>query len=493
MTPVDILFQQLKEVVYKYNPEVNWPLVEKAYHFAAQAHKDQRRRSGEPYIVHPVHAAMNLAKLNMDSSAICAGLLHDVLEDTDVSSEDLRREFGDDVTYLVEGVSKLEEVKFTKKNQYIENLRKMFIATAKDIRVLLIRLCDRLHNVQTLEFLPTKEQKRIAQETLEIYAPIAHRLQLGALKGQLEDWSFKYIDPKEYERLLDIIQTNFKERQQSLRMVKDTIKQMMHDNHIEVIDMKDRIKNVYSLHKKLERYDNELSSIYDIVALRVVVPSIADCYAGLGIVHSTYKPLKGRIKDYIARPKPNGYQSLHTTVLLNNGDFLEIQFRTPKMHEQAEFGIAAHWQYKEGDQYPRRQKEIQWIKELAGILKDIETNNDLESVKIESFSNRIFTLTPKGDVIELPENSTAIDFAYSIHTDLGDKIIKAKINGEIKNVDTILQNGDVVEVIIDKNKKGPDIKWIDKVQTQIAKSKIQQAHRRKLFSWGKDLKNVKAN
>ena len=482
------LYQELIETIRQHNPDPDLGLIERAYKFAADAHKSQRRHSGEPYIIHPLHVAINLAVLNMDSKTIAAGFLHDVLEDTPVTNKDIEKEFGKGVLKLVVGVSKLRRIRFKEKSQYLENLRKMFIATAKDIRVIIIKLCDRLHNMQTLEFVPTEQQIRTAQETLQIYAPIADRLQIGAFRGQLEDWSFKYLNPEEYRWLYNVTRKNFQEREENLKIVEEKIVKILRDEGIDVVDTNRRLKYLYSLYRKLQRYDNDLSQIYDIIALRVIVPSIPDCYAALGIIHRECKPIKGRIKDYIARPKANGYSSLHTTVILKDGDILEIQIRTPEMHEKAEYGIAAHWQYKEEGQYTKRQIQFRWAKELANIMKSIQAPADLESVKLDMFKHRIFVLTPKGDVIDLPEDSTPIDFAYSIHTDIGNQVSNAKVNGKISPLSTKLQNGDIVEIISDKQKKGPDIEWLDFVKTSLAQSKIKYYNRKKLADWEKNLR-----
>ena len=487
MDQVDLLYQQFLEVVKKHVPDALFDLLDQAYKFAKEAHKDQRRQSGESYIIHPIHVATNLAELNMDSHAIAAGLLHDVLEDTETTPEILEQEFGQNIRDLVEGVSNLSKLKFNQNTLYIENLRKMFISTATDIRVIIIRLCDRLHNMQTLEYLTTEQQQRIAQETLEIYAPIAHRLQIGQLRGELEDWAFKFLYPEEYRWLYNITHKKFIEREQNLMMVKKNIVNILHSEGIETVAVEHRKKHLYSLFQKMLRYDNDLSQIHDIIAIRVIVPKISDCYAALGMIHREYTPLKGRIKDYIARPKANGYTSLHTTVILSGGETIEIQIRTSEMHDKARFGIAAHWQYKESGAYPHRQKQVSWVKELAKIIQDIDDLSDLDTVKLDLFKHRIFVLTPKADVIDLPADSTPVDFAYHIHTDIGNQITQSKINGVIKPLSTNLQNGDIVEIITDKKKKGPDIKWLEFVRTSQARSKIKHYNRKKLARWEADL------
>jgi len=487
---VDKTYAELLQKLKKFNPEADQDLIERAFEFANHKHRGQLRQSGEPYIIHPINVGINLIELYLDEQAIAAGLLHDVLEDTDTTEKEIADEFGKDILYLVEGVSQLKKIKFQKKSQYIENLRKMFVSTAKDIRVILIRLCDRLHNMQTLEYLRADDQRRIATETLEIYAPIAQRLQIGSLRGELEDWAFKFLNPEEYRWLYNVTRKNFEDHNQLLTDAQKEIKKILKEEGVEVVDIQTRIKHIYSLYKKLQNYDNDLSQIYDIVAIRVIVPKIADCYAALGIIHHRFKPMKGRIKDYIARPKANGYTSLHTTVHLNNGDMVEIQIRTAKMHDQALYGIAAHWQYKTKGE---NQKKIQvsWVKELAKIMKEIKNTDQLETVKLDLFKNRIFVLTPQNDVIDLPEDSTPVDFAYHIHTELGNQVTQAKVNGKITPLSAKLQNGDFVEIISDKKKKGPDPEWLDFVQTSLARSKIKYFNRRKLSKWSKKLTDIK--
>jgi len=487
MTEIDKAYAEFLEALKRHNPDADLQLIENAYQLATTAHKTQMRQSGEPYIIHPIHVATNLANLNMDSQAIAAGFLHDVLEDTDFTAEDLTKEFGPKVYELVEGVSKLKQIKFREETQYIENLRKMMIATSNDIRVIIIRLCDRLHNMQTLGYLTATEQHRIAKETLEIYAPIAHRLQIGSLRGQLEDWAFKFLNPEEYRWLYNVTRKNFQERDVKMREMEEHISTILKAEGIEVVKTQRRLKFLYSLYRKLQRYDNDLSQIYDIIAIRVIVPKVSDCYAALGMIHRENKPIKGRIKDYIARPKTNGYSSLHTTVMLSDGDLVEIQIRTPEMHVSAEYGIAAHWQYKENGQYTKRQMQISWVKELAKILQEIKDPRDFEHVKLDLFKHRIFVLTPKGDVIDLPEDSTPVDFAYAIHTEIGNHTIRTKINSQSAPLSAKLQNGDMVDIVVDKKKKGPDLEWLEFVKTNQARSKIKYFHRKQLSEWEKRL------
>jgi len=486
---VDQLYEEFIRVVKQKIPDAYFDTLEKAYKFARKKHEGQLRQSGEPYIIHPILVATNLARLSMDSHAMAAALLHDTLEDTEATYEELEQEFNKDIADLVEGVSKLRAIHFKEDTQYIENLRKLIIATAQDIRVIIIRLCDRLHNMQTLEYLSTERQLRIAREIQEIYGPIAHRLQIGQLRGELEDWAFKYTNPEEYRWLYNVTRKNFVEHENTLDKAQKRIHTILKEEGIKVVETKHRIKHLYSLYKKLLRYDNDFSRIYDLVALRVIVPKVSDCYAALGLIHREYKPIKGRIKDYIAYPKANGYTSLHTTVLIEDGYILEIQIRTPEMDKQSEYGIAAHWQYKEGTKFPKREIQVSWVKELAKIIQDIKDPKDLESVKLDLFKHRIFVLTPKGDVIDLPEDSTPVDFAYHIHTEVGNQAVKSRVNGMIKSVETILQNGDVVEIITDKKKKGPDLKWLETAKTNQARSKIKHYNRRKLSKWEKELES----
>ncbi len=490
MADVESLYQQFIQTVRKHNPDADFALLEKAFQFSNECHKGQMRQSGEPYIIHPTLVATNLARLNMDSPAIAAGLLHDVIEDTATTPDQLEELFGKSVRELVEGVSNLRRIRFSNKSQYIENLRKMFVATAKDIRVIIIRLCDRLHNMQTLEYLTAEQQHRIALETLEIYAPIAHRLQMGQLRGELEDWAFKYLHPEEYRWLYNVTRKNLQDNEVRLNRTSGRIRELLEREQIQVVNIQKRIKFLYSLYKKLQRYDNDLSRIYDVVALRVIVPKVADCYAALGIIHREFKPVKGRIKDYIARPKTNGYTSLHTTVIIEEGHIIEVQIRTPEMHEKAEYGIAAHWLYKDGTN-SQRPIEISWVKELARLIQEIRDPNDFESMKIDLFNHRIFVLTPQGDVIDLPEEATPVDFAYHIHTDVGNQTTRAKVNGVVQPLDAKLQNGDIVEIITDKKKTGPDIEWLDFVKTHLAISKIKYYNRKRLAKWRDKLQQTK--
>lgn len=463
----------LVEKVKKYAPKADLDMIRLAYDFAAQAHQGQTRKSGEPYIQHPLAAAHILADMRIDPLILCATLLHDVPEDTDISLAEIKKNFGDEIGSMVEGISKLGKLKYRGVERYIENLRKMFIAMAEDIRVMIIKFADRIHNLQTLDSLPTPKQYRIALESLEIYGAIANRLGMGEMKGMLEDLSFKYVYPKEYQRVKQIRDEKLHGKEPLFKTIQVQAKKELEEAGIKIISIHGRRKRLYSLYKKLMRRDNDINKIYDLAAVRVIVPTIADCYAALGILHKIWKPLKGRIKDYISQPKPNDYQSLHTTVFSLQGEIVEFQIRTPEIHEEAEYGIAAHWHYDEyGSRLPS--KELKWIKELAIIQKDILNRlTDLEEIKIDFLQTRIFVFTPKGDVIDLPEEATPVDFAYHIHSDIGNKCVGAMVNEQLVSLDTELKNGDVVEIITDKNRKGPGHDWLKFAKTHTAKDHIR--------------------
>lgn len=473
----------LVEQVQSYVPNADLEMIRLAYDFADAAHQGQTRKSGEPYIIHPLAAAHILADMNIDPSVIIATILHDVPEDTDITLEEIGENFGPEIEKLVCGITKLGKLKYRGVERYIENLRKMFVAMAEDVRVMIIKFADRIHNLSTLGALPPQKQYRIALESLEIYAPIAGRLGMAEMKGQLEDLSFKYVYPKEYERVRKIREEKLEGKEEYLSEVIDKVKQELKDAGIQANSIYGRNKRLYSFYKKLMRKENHVTKIYDLVAIRVIVPSVADCYATLGILHRMWKPMKGRIKDYISQPKPNGYRSLHTTVFAGKGEVVEFQIRTPQMHDEAEYGVAAHWHYDEhGAILPKR--EIAWAKELADIQKDILNKlSDLEEMKVDFLQNRIFVFTPKGDVIDLPEQATPVDFAYHIHTDIGNKCNGAIVNDKMMRLDTELKNGDVVEIILDKNRKGPNPDWIDFVKTHTAKSHIKAVQRKRRMKW----------
>ncbi|HSE56689.1 MAG TPA: RelA/SpoT family protein [Candidatus Paceibacterota bacterium] len=442
--------------------------IERAYHFAADAHRDQKRKSGEPYVTHVVAAAKNCALLGMDIETIVGALLHDVLEDTAIAPQEIKTAFGENVLFLVEGVTKLGRVKYRGEVRHVESMRKFFIAMAEDIRVLIIKLADRLHNVETLEHVPEEKRKRIALETIEVHASLAGRLGMGKLKGILEDHAFKYAYPKEYERTTAIFKERAPLAKQAVNNAHTAVEKTLTEYKIEAA-VESRIKHTYSLYRKLVKYEWNVEKVYDIIALRVLVASVADCYQVLGLIHMLWKPIPGRIKDYIALPKHNSYQSLHTTVITESG-IIEIQIRTHEMHEVAEMGIAAHFMYKEKTTTTAPLDWLDEIKELHGIIKNPSTF--LKHLHLDLFRNRIFVFTPKGDVIDLPEGAVPIDFAYLIHSALGEKTSAAKINGKLVALHTKLKNGDVVEIITGKNAK-PSGKWLDFAKTTAARKKIR--------------------
>jgi GTP pyrophosphokinase len=469
-------FQKILSTIRKFNPQKDLSLVEKAYRFAEKAHKGQKRKSGQDYIEHSLGTAQVLAEMNLDLPTIAAGLLHDVPEETSYSLQEVEREFGQEIGSLVHGITKLGKLKYRGLERYAENLRKMFVAMAKDIRIILIKFADRLDNLKTLGALPKEKQIRIARESLEIYAPIANRLGMGELKGQLEDLSFPYILPQEYQWLKRLATSKYETRKIYIEKVKEKLQQELEKAGIKIIDIHGRLKHLYSLYQKLLKYDKDISRIHDLVALRVVVPEIKDCYAVLGVVHDLWRPLPDRFKDYIANPKPNGYQSLHTVVFCPGGEIVEIQIRTFRMHQEAEYGIASHWQYSEAgkpDSLPPAR--IRWLKEILEWQKEVKDNlRYLEKIKIDLFQDRIFVFTPKGDIINLPEGATPIDFAYHVHSDLGNHCVAALVNDKIAPLDRPLKNGDMVKILIDKNRKAPSRDWLDFVKTPSVRAKIRR-------------------
>lgn len=483
--------ENLLDKVKKYDRHADLEMIQLAYDFARNAHEGQFRKSGEPYIVHPLAAAHILADMRIDPTIIIACLLHDVPEDTPVTLEDVEKNFGSEVGGLVKGITKLGKLKYRGVERYIENLRKMFVAMAEDIRVMIIKFADRIHNLQTLEALPAEKRYRIALESLEIYAPIANRLGMGEMKGELEDLAFKYIYPNEFHRVKKLRDERIKGKEEYFKKMCGKANEELRKANIQVISISGRNKRLYSFYQKLLRKDNSVTKVYDLVAIRIMVATVADCYAALGILHKVWKPLKGRIKDYISQPKPNGYQSLHTTVFGDDGEVLEFQIRTHEMHEEAEYGIAAHWHYDESGKLTMPKKEIKWAKELADIQKDILQNvSDIDEIKVDFLQSRIFVFTPKGDVIDLPERATPVDFAYHIHTEIGNKCNGALVNEKYVTLDTELKNGDVVEIIVDKNRKGPNQEWLSFVKTSTAKSHIRIEKNKSLTSW---LKKVLPN
>lgn len=451
-------------------------LLVRAYDFAQKAHMGQLRNSGEPYFLHVFSTGRNLAELGVSPTVIAAGLLHDVIEDTKVTPAELEKEFGKEITTLVKNVTKLGKVKYKGVERNIENLRKFFVSMAEDFRVIIIKLCDRLHNVETLQYVRPDKQRRIALETLEIYAPIANRLSMGKLKGRLEDAAFPFAYPKEYEETKKLLSDRKDAEEGFLLDFEKTLLKKLKDEKIHDVQIDHRLKHLYSLWKKLLRYNMDISRIYDIMALRVTVKSIEDCYHVLGVIHGNWKPLPGRIKDYIALPKPNGYRSIHTTVLTGTGGIIEVQIRTEEMHIQAEYGIAAHFAYKEKIKLEKvdLRKRYEWVEHLRDTQKKI-TDSDafFDSLKMDFFKDRVFAFTPKGDVIDLPEGGTIIDFAYNVHSDIGNHATGGKINGKFVALDTKLHNGDICEVIVQKSAK-PNSKWLEFAKTGIARNRIHK-------------------
>lgn len=471
-------FAQLREQLDDRYTAEDVSLIERAYIFAQRAHDGQVRHTGEPYFYHAAEVAKKLAMLKLPSNVIAAGILHDVPEDTAKTVEDVRDAFGDDVAHMVGAITKLGKVKYRGEERYAENLRKMFVAMAEDVRVIFIKFADRMHNLETLYALPEHKRLRIAKEVLEIYAPIANRLGMGEYRGAFEDYAFKYLDPKSYSWTQHLLEERVKKFGPAMDRALKEVDLSAKEHGISNANVHGRVKHCYSLHKKLERYKGDMSKVYDIVALRVVVNSIPDCYAVLGILHGMYTPLPGRIKDYIAQPKPNGYQSLHTTVFDKDGSILEFQIRTKTMHEENEYGIAAHWKYKEGENDKERQ--VRWMEELALIQKELSTSDfmrHLNELKFDMFNGHIFVFTPRGDVLDLPEEATPVDLAYAIHSEIGNKAVQCRVNGEIRALDTRLKSGDMCEIIVDKNRKLPNEDWLQFVKTRHAKEKIKDALR----------------
>ncbi|RCW43789.1 MULTISPECIES: bifunctional (p)ppGpp synthetase/guanosine-3',5'-bis(diphosphate) 3'-pyrophosphohydrolase [unclassified Halanaerobium] len=469
---LDDLLKRIKN--YMDNPDIDF--IKKAYNYAAAAHEGQYRVSGEPFVDHPLGVAIILADLELDVVSIVSSMLHDVVEDTEISSDDIADEFGDEVAHLVDGVTKLTRMEFkTKEDQQAESLRKMFVAMAEDIRVVLIKLADRLHNMRTLNYL--KKEKRIekSQETLEIYAPLAHRLGMSRIKWELEDLAFRYIQPDMYYELSQKVQANRKQRENDIQQAIDTLKDTLKKQNIEA-EIYGRPKHLYSIYNKMQRKEVEFDEIYDLTAVRVLVENVRECYEVLGVIHEIWKPIPGRFKDYIAMPKSNMYQSLHTTVIGPNGDPLEVQIRTYEMHKTAEYGIAAHWRYKEGKVGDEKfEEKLSWLRRLLEWQKDLQEPQEfMETLKIDLFEDEVFVFTPKGDVVSLPKGGSPVDFAYHIHTEVGHKCVGAKVNGKIVPLEYKLNNGDIVEVLTSKKSNGPSRDWLNFVQTSKARSKIKQ-------------------
>lgn len=484
------LYQDLIERVRKYHPSDDISLIEKAYRTAYDAHRDQVRKSGEPYIIHPLYVSIILADLELDKETIAAGLLHDVVEDTIMTEEEIRKEFGSDVALLVDGVTKLQKLQLSgdsgaeksadKLELQAENLRKMFLAMAKDIRVILIKLADRLHNMRTLKHMPPEKQQRIARETLDIYAPIAQRLGISKIKVELDDLSLKYLEPEVYYDLVDKIATRKSEREKYIQNIVNEV-----SRHIENAGIKaqidGRVKHFFSIYKKMKNQNKTIDQIYDLFAVRIIVDSVKDCYGALGVIHEMYKPIPGRFKDYIAMPKANMYQSLHTTLIGTNGQPFEIQIRTYEMHKAAEYGIAAHWKYKEASDGKKvegqEEEKLSWLRQILEWQRDMSDNREFMNLlknDLDLFSDSVYCFTPSGDVKNLPTGSTPIDFAYSIHSAVGNKMIGARVNGKLVTIDYEIRNGDRIEILTSQNSKGPSRDWLNVVKSTQAKSKINQ-------------------
>ncbi len=481
-------------------------MIAKAFDFAQKAHSKQLRYSGEPYFNHSYATGKNLALLGMGATIITAGLLHDVIEDADIKEDEIEKEFGKEVLFLIQGVTKLGKIRFHGLKRHVESLRKLFIASSQDIRVIIIKLADRIHNMETLQYVPKEKQLRIATETLEIFAPLAYRLGMGVLNRKLEDLSFPFIYPKEYEKVREIIKEKNNEDIELLKKVNRTIIKKLTKEGISNIETSYRKKGAYSLYKKLERKDWDVNKIYDIFALRIIVPTVNDCYKALGIIHSFRRPMPGRIKDYIAFSKPNGYQSIHTTIFTQFGNVVEIQLRTAEMHKKAEYGIASHLSYKSNhkngfsssvwikrllpniykmnennnDKEKHTDTEIPvWIKELAESRGNIHSKEFIDELKKDFFEHRIFIFTPNGDVIDLPTGSSPIDFAYAIHSDIGNHMSGAKVHGKLVSLNTKLENGDIVEITTTKKETTPTKKWLDIAKTADAKRHIKSSIKRR--------------
>ena len=479
-TPPEVLYEQLKDTIRKYHPSSDISMIEKAYSIAEEAHREQKRKSGEPYIIHPLCVAITLAELELDKETIVAGILHDVVEDTIMTIEEISAEFSDEIALLVDGVTKLTQLDLSQDKIEIqaENLRKMFLAMAKDIRVVLIKLADRLHNLRTLQYQPPHKQIEKARETMDIYAPIAHRLGISKIKIELDDLSMQYLYPDVYKSLKDEISTRLSAGEEFINQMVNEVRGLMEEADIKA-EVDGRVKHMFSIYKKMITQNKTLDQIYDIHAIRIKVDTVRDCYAALGTIHEKYKPIPGRFKDYIAMPKQNMYQSLHTTLIGPGGKPFEIQIRTYEMHRTAEYGIAAHWKYKEGNGNGKDNEEqkLSWLRQILEWQTDTADNKEFMSfvkTDLDLFSDEVYCFTPAGDVKNLPAGSTPIDFAYSIHTAVGNKMIGARVNGRQVPIETELHNGDRIEIITSQNSKGPSRDWLNVVKSTQAKTKINQ-------------------
>ena len=477
------LYDMLIARIRKYHPSTDVSMIEKAYKLAVKAHGDQRRKSGEPYIIHPLWVAIILADLEMDKETIAAGMLHDVVEDTKFTEEDIRREFGDEVALLVDGVTKLGRLSYSsdKLEVQAENLRKMFLAMAKDIRVIIIKLADRLHNMRTLQFMTPAKQKEKAKETMDIYAPIAQRLGISKIKTELDDLALKYSQPEVFYDLVNQINARKTEREEFVEQIVEEVSTHMKNANIKA-EVNGRVKHFFSIYKKMVNQDKTVDQIYDLFAVRIIVESVKDCYAALGVIHEMYTPIPGRFKDYIAMPKPNMYQSLHTTLMSSVGQPFEIQIRTEEMHKTAEYGIAAHWKYKESNDGKKsveaqEEEKLSWLRQILEWQRDMSDNREfLNLIKgdLDLFAEDVYCFTPQGDVKNLPNGSTPIDFGYAIHSAVGNKMVGARVNGKLVNIDYKIQNGDRIEILTSQNSKGPSRDWLNIVKSTQAKNKINQ-------------------
>ena len=484
-TDPEVLYEKLINTIREYHPSTDLSMVEKAYKLARDAHKDQKRKSGEPYIIHPLCVAIILAELELDKETIVAGILHDVVEDTTATLEDLSREFNDEVALLVDGVTKLGQLSYShdKMDLQAENLRKMFLAMAKDIRVILIKLADRLHNMRTLQYMRPEKQKEKARETMDIYAPIAHRLGISKIKTELDDLSLKYLQPEVYKDLEEKLQTNKEGRENFIQSIIDEVSKHIEEAGIRA-EIDGRVKHLFSIYKKMRNQNKTLDQIYDIFAVRIKVDTVKDCYAALGVIHEMYKPIPGRFKDYIAMPKQNMYQSLHTTLIGSSGTPFEIQIRTFEMHRTAEYGIAAHWKYKEGGGNINKEEEkLSWLRQILEWQQDMSDNKEFLTMlktDLDLFTEQVYCFTPQGDVKTLPAGSTPIDFAYNVHSAVGNKMVGARVNGKLVPIEYVIKNGDRVEIITSQNSKGPSRDWLKVVKSTQAKNKINQWFKQEL-------------
>jgi len=479
----DELYDLLIRRIRKYHPSTDISMIEKAYRIAKGAHEGQKRKSGEEYIIHPLWVSIILADLEMDKETIVAGMLHDVVEDTVMTDEEIKQEFGAEVALLVDGVTKLGQLSYSsdKLEVQAENLRKMFLAMAKDIRVIIIKLADRLHNMRTLQFMRPAKQLEKAKETMDIYAPIAQRLGISKIKTELDDLALKYSQPEVFHDLVKQINARKMEREEFVRQIVDEVSAHMENAHIQA-EVNGRVKHFFSIYKKMVNQDKTVDQIYDLFAVRIIVDSVKDCYAALGVIHEMYTPVPGRFKDYIAMPKPNMYQSLHTTLMSSVGQPFEIQIRTKEMHKTAEYGIAAHWKYKESDDgkksvEAKEEEKLSWLRQILEWQKDMSDNREFLNLlkgDLDLFAEDVYCFTPNGDVKNLPNGSTPIDFAYAIHTAVGNKMVGARVNGKLVTIDYKIQNGDRIEILTSQNSKGPSRDWLNIVKSTQAKNKINQ-------------------